>query len=104
MILAPTFRWSPINAIPKPIIEYVANSIEIKLDKTKLQNYMQLKQRKRHKAVIRKFLAINENKQLGKIIMKSASLKSAAIKENLADIINDMLEEIIKNSLQLDPK
>ena len=59
----------PINAIPKPIIEYVANYIEIKLDKTKLQNYMQLKQRKRHKAVIRKFLAINENKQLGKIIM-----------------------------------
>ena len=91
----------PINAIPKPIIEYVANSIEIKLDKTKLQNYMQLKQRKRHKAVIRKFLAINENKQLGKIIMKSASLKSAAIKENLADIINDMLEEIIKNSFEI---
>ena len=101
MILAPTFRWSPINAIPKPIIEYVANYIEIKLDKTKLQNYMQLKQRKRHKAVIRKFLAINENKQLGKIIMKSASLKSAAIKENLADIINDMLEEIIKNSFEI---
>jgi len=36
--------------------------------------------------------------------VKSASLKSPAIKENLADIINDMLEEIIKNSLQFDPK
>jgi len=33
--------------------------------------------------------------------MKSASLKSAAIKENLADIINDMLEEIIKNSFEI---
>ena len=90
-----------INSIPKPIINYVANSIKIELDKSKLQNYMQLKQRKRHKSVIRKFLDINENKQLRKTIMKSASLKAAAIKENLADIINDMLEEIIKNSFEI---
>lgn len=89
------------NAIPRPIIDYVANAIKIKLDKSKLQDYMQLKQRKRHKSVIRKFLAINESKQLRNIIMKSASLKSAAIKENLADIINDMLEEIIKNCFEI---
>lgn len=92
---------TPINAIPRSIIDYIANAIEIKFDKAKLQNYMQLKQRKRHKAIIRKFLAINESKKLRKTVMKSASLKSAAIKENLADIINDMLEEIIKNSFEI---
>ncbi|HAU1598911.1 TPA: Tn3 family transposase [Legionella pneumophila] len=91
----------PINTIPKPIIEYIANCIEIKVDKVKLQNYMQLKQRKRHKIVIRKFLAINECKQQRKSIMKSAGLKSAAIKESLADIINDMLEELIKNNFEI---
>ena len=90
-----------INTIPKPIIEYIANCIEIKVDKAKLQNYMQLKQRKRHKTVIRKFLSINECKQQRKSIMKSAGLKSAAIKENLADIINDMLEELIKNNFEI---
>lgn len=81
----------PINTIPKPIIEYIANCIEIKVDKAKLQNYMQLKQRKRHKTVIRKFLAINDCKQQRKSIMKSAGLKSASIKENLDDIINDKI-------------
>ncbi|MCW8399477.1 DUF4158 domain-containing protein [Legionella sp. PATHC038] len=91
----------PINTIPKPIIEYIANCIDIKVDKVKLQNYMQLKQRKRHKTVIRKFLFINECKQQRKSIMKSAGLKSAAIKENLADIINDMLEELIKNNFEI---
>ncbi|HGU7301568.1 TPA: DUF4158 domain-containing protein, partial [Legionella pneumophila] len=91
----------PINTIPKPIIEYIANCIDIKVDKIKLQNYMQLKQRKRHKTVIRKFLSINECKQQRKSIMKSAGLKSAAIKENLADIINDMLEELIKNNFEI---
>ncbi|WP_206669140.1 hypothetical protein, partial [Brucella sp. 10RB9212] len=33
--------------------------------------------------------------------MKSAALKSSAIKENLADIINDILEELIKNSFEI---
>ena len=44
---------------------------------------MQLKQRKRHKNLIRKFININESKQERKRVMKSASLKSASIKENL---------------------
>ncbi|HHT9860326.1 TPA: DUF4158 domain-containing protein, partial [Legionella pneumophila] len=78
-----------------------ANNIDIKVDKVKLQNYMQLKQRKRHKIIIRKFLSINECKQQRKSIMKSAGLKSASIKENLADIINDMLEELIKNNFEI---
>jgi len=90
-----------INTISKPIIDYVASAINIQLDKAKIQNYMQLKQRKRHKAIIRKFLNINENKNQRKSIMKSASLKSATIKENLADIINDILEELIKNSFEI---
>lgn len=90
-----------INAIPKSIVEYIANSIGGSVDKAKLQSYMQLKQRKRHKTVIRKFLAINDCKQQRKSVMKAAGLKSAAIKENLADIINDMLEELIKNNFEI---
>ena len=73
----------PIQAIPKPIIEFIANCIGIKFNKKKLQAYMQLKQRKRHKNLIRKFININESKQERKRVMKSASLKSASIKENL---------------------
>ena len=61
-----------INTIPKPIIDYVANAINITLDKTKIQNYMQLQQRKRHKTIIRKFLGINQNKHQRKSPMKSA--------------------------------
>lgn len=90
-----------INAIPKSIVEYVSDCIDIQVDKTKLQSYMQLKQRKRHKTLIRKFLAINECKHHRKSVMKAAGLKSAAIKENLADIINDILEELIKNNFEI---
>ena len=91
----------PINAIPKSIVEYVSSCLGTQLDKVKLQNYMQLKQRKRHKILIRKFLAINECKNQRKTVMKSAGLKSAAIKENLADIVNDILEELIKNNFEI---
>lgn len=87
-----------INAIPKAIVEYVSGCLGTQLNKVKLQNYMQLKQRKRHKILIRKFLAINECKNQRKTVMKSVGLKSAAIKENLADIINDILEELIKKT------
>ncbi|MRN44988.1 DUF4158 domain-containing protein, partial [Brucella sp. 09RB8913] len=92
---------TPINAIPKVIVDYIASYIDVEVDKTELQSYMRLKQRKRHKILICKFLKINNCKQQRKSIMKSAALKSSAIKENLADIINDILEELIKNSFEI---
>ena len=92
---------TPINAIPKIIVDYIANYIDVEIDKVKLQSYMHLKQRKRHKILIYKFLMINNCKQERKSIMKSSALKSAAIKENLADIINDILEELIKNNFEI---
>ena len=90
-----------INAIPKLIVEYVAKCIAVKIDKDKLRSYMKLKQRKRHKTVIRKYLNINESKKQRRTVMKSAGLKSATTKENLADIINDILEELIKNNFEI---
>ncbi|MDA7742375.1 Tn3 family transposase [Francisellaceae bacterium] len=90
-----------INTIPKVIIEHVSRCLDVEIDKQKLQSYMKLKQRKRHKEIIRKFLGINACKQKRKSIMKSAALKSSATKENLADIINDVLEELIKNSFEV---
>lgn len=90
-----------INAIPKIVVDYIANYIDVEIDKVKLQSYMHLKQRKRHKILICKFLMINNCKQERKSIMKSAALKSAPTKENLADIINDILEELIKNNFEI---
>jgi len=43
-----------VNAIPKSIVKYVSDCLGIQLDKVKLQNYMQLKQRPRHKLLILK--------------------------------------------------
>lgn len=90
-----------INVIPRPIVDFIATCLDIKYDKDKLKSYMQLKQRKRHKAVIRRYLKINNSKKERKAIMKVAALKSAAIKENLADIINDVLEELVKNNFEI---
>ena len=90
-----------IKAIPKLIIEYIASQLNIQSYKTTLQNYMKLKQRKRHKILIRKFLGIYECKHQRKAVMKSAGLRSATTKENLADIINDILEELVKNNFEI---
>jgi TnpA family transposase len=91
----------PITAlkIPQPIITYLASTI--KTDATSLSSYDQSLSRKRHIKIIRDHLQLSADETTRKKCMKKVAMQSAAIKGDLVDIINDILEELVKNCFEL---
>jgi TnpA family transposase len=57
--------------------------------------------RKRHIKIIREYIQINPDKKSRRQSMKKAALNAAATKENLADIINCVIDELIKSKFEL---
>ena len=56
---------------------------------------------KKHKKVVRDYLGIVQDRKKCRAIMKEAALESAQTKENLADIINCVIEEIFRQRCEL---
>ena len=88
-----------LKKLDHSIKKYVADSLEIypALD---LSEYSKLT-RHRHVKVIREYLQINADKKLRRQVMKAAALQAAETKENLADIINCVIDELIKSKYEL---
>ena len=57
--------------------------------------------RKRHRKIILKYLNISDDEYKQRDFMKQSALKSAVFKEGLPDIINDMIETLIKERFEL---
>ena len=57
--------------------------------------------RQRHIGIIRGYLNINLNKRARRQLMKKTALDTAATKENLADIINRVVEDIFRDRYEL---
>lgn len=103
MLLLKCYQYlgRPINLqnIDMSIKKYVAESLGI--DHTlDLCHYSKLT-RHRHLKVIREYLQINDDKKLRRQIIKKTALDAAATKENLADIINCVIDELIKSKFEL---
>jgi TnpA family transposase len=81
------------------IITYLAMQLGVDLS-IDLTNYSKLT-RKRHIKIIREYLKINNDQEERKKIMKAAAIEAATKKENLADIVNIIIEELIKNTFEL---
>lgn len=88
-----------ISEVSTSIKKHIANQVEIALD-TDLSNYPTTTF-KNHKKVVREYLDINLDKQKRRQVMKQAALESAATKENLADIINRVIEEIFHQGFEI---
>ncbi len=91
----------PINAqrIDKYIKQFIANQLGI-------EQYIDLNgydksAKKRHVNVIREYLQINTDKKARRMLMKSVALDVAKTKENLADIINCVIEKLIQERFEL---
>lgn len=81
------------------IKKYIAQQMGI--DPTiDLQGYNKLT-RHRHLKIIREYLQINADKKIRRQVMKQAALAAAISKENLADIINSVIDELIKSKFEL---
>lgn len=57
--------------------------------------------KKRHRKIILQYLNISNDGHKQRDLMKQSALKSAIFKEGLADIINDMIETLIKERFEL---
>lgn len=88
------------NKVPAPIKKYVAKAIEVDTT-TSLDEYDQSSVRKQHIKAIRDYLQIIDDKRARKQCIKKVALNAAATKEDLADIINDVIEELVKSRFEL---
>lgn len=88
-----------LHKVDKAIKDYLSEelSVEKNID---LSDYDK-SAKKRHIKIIRQFLQINANNKERKIIMKQAAFTAAQTKENLADIINHVIDELIKSRFEL---
>lgn len=88
-----------VQKLDTSIRKYIAERIEVD-QATELNNYSKLT-RHRHLKVIREFLKINPDKKERRKIMKKVALDAATTRENLADIINCVIDELIKSRFEL---
>jgi len=88
------------QTIPLAIKTHITSILKINMT-TDLKDYDVSKTRQRHLDIIRTYLKINKDKQARRQCMKKAARQAAAIKERLADIINDVIEELIKSYFEL---
>lgn len=87
-----------IKNIDEPVKKYISE--QINSQDANLEKYNK-KTRKRHIIIIREYLKLNSNKKERRKIMKAAALSAATTKENLADIINSVIDELIKSRFEL---
>ncbi len=92
-------RLIKVQKINVSIKKYIAEKIGV-TQEIDLNNYSKLT-RHRHIKIIREYLQINPDKKERRRIMKAAALEAAKTRENLADIINFVIDELIKSRFEL---
>lgn len=88
-----------ITSVPESIVTYIRQAISISED-VDLAIYSS-STKKRHRKIILKYFNISDVRKKQREYMKESALKSASFKENLADIINDMIETLVKERFEL---
>ena len=85
--------------LPGIVLNHIANSLNIRI---RLKNLTYSRStRQRHIETIRQYLCMNIDDQAHRACMKKAALAAAETKENVADIINDMIDYLIKERYEL---
>ncbi len=88
-----------IKNVPDSVTDYIGQAIGT-TGSANLAHYTS-SSRKRHRRIILKYLEISDDEQKRRYCMKQSALKSSIHKESLADIINDMIETLIKERFEL---
>lgn len=88
-----------VKHIDDSIKQYVAEQLNIS-PQTSLKEYSQAT-RTRHMQIIREYLNINSDNHARRQLMKATALQAATIKENLADIVNRIIEELFRERYEL---
>jgi TnpA family transposase len=90
-----------IKDIPKIILEHISKSIKVDYNEKELKSYDTSGSKIRHINTIRKYLKItSDRKKIRHLIVKSA-FEAAKTKDNDADIINVIIEELVQQKCEL---
>lgn len=91
-----------LNEIPYSVIKFISSySSEYVLKKSQLVDYQSSGSFRRHSRLIRTYLKINNDSKEREAFCISYGIPLAETKENLCDLINALIELLIKNQYEL---
>lgn len=90
-----------INLIPSDILDYVANKIDVSYDHFDFETYDKSMIKRYHLQLIRDFINIKSYDKYAQAVTFKSAAEAAKIKDNDADIINVVIEELIKQRYEL---
>ncbi|MBL4868588.1 MAG: DUF4158 domain-containing protein, partial [Pseudomonadales bacterium] len=95
-------RFCTLKDIPDSVVKHIKKSIRSRVTDTQLEKYFSSGTKDRHIKILRKHLGVKSyNKKTTAAQAKSWAEDAAATKEELADIINVVIELLIKNRFEL---
>src|SRR5262249_18224852 len=105
LVLLKTFQrlgyFVPITAVPRWIIAHLTSCAGLLAIPEGLDTYDTGHSRSRHLGVVRARLAITAYGPAARRLMFTAAVEAAQTKEDLADIINVMLETLVRQRCEL---
>lgn len=90
-----------ITDVPKSIIEHITNHCNSIFNNSILKNYDKSSSKKRHLIIIRDYLKITAYGEETRKIVTNVATEAAKAKDNDADIINIVIEELIRQRYEL---
>ena len=105
LILLKTFQrlgfFIALRDVPRSIIEHIGHDQGLLIVPDTMTEYDESGTRRRHVAIIRKYLRVKSFDESGQALLSSTVRLAAARMEDLADIINVAIEELIRHSFEL---
>lgn len=90
-----------LSEIPHPVLEHVASIAGYSTVPDDLTRYSVSSARRRHMLLIRDYVGVKEWGHVAELAMQQASQDAARTLEDLADIINVVLEQLIRQRYEL---
>ncbi len=94
-------RFISVKHIPTAIVQNIADNLELREIPKSFATYDKSGAKTRHANIIRKYLAIVPFEPEGRKYMHDIAFNAAKTKNDLADIINIILEELVKRHFEL---
>nr|WP_052046409.1 Tn3 family transposase [Candidatus Paracaedibacter symbiosus] len=94
-------RFVPFNQISKPIIDHVAQSLNIDLGLIASIAHQPKQLKSRYVKLIREFMGITSFDIKSKNYLQGIAVQAAQTKNHLSDIINVLLEELVRLKIEL---
>lgn len=91
--------FMPVESIPKPIVHYIANQLELPLSLKPRYDYSDTKSR--HCALIRRYCKINVDKATRDQLIDDAAMQSAQTLNDPAEMINVVIQSLVDHHYEL---